>query len=49
MDQKNLILAIVISVVVLLGYQYLFPQPEAPKKAPQTTEQAQTPAPTNAP
>ena len=44
MDQKNLILAIVFSVAILLGYQWIFPAPEQPKKPPQTTEQqAQTP------
>jgi YidC/Oxa1 family membrane protein insertase len=44
MDQKNLILAIVFSVAILLGYQWLFPTPDQPKKPPQTTEQqTQTP------
>ena len=42
MDQKNLILAIVMSVAILLGWQLLFPEP--PKKPPQTTEQQATPA-----
>jgi YidC/Oxa1 family membrane protein insertase len=59
MDQKNLILAIVFSVAILLGYQWIFPQPEQ-KKPPQTTEQpaqnpgasqpsATTPSPSTAP
>ncbi len=55
MDQKNLILAIVVSVAILLGYQLLVEQPkiareQAQKAQQQTTEQtAQKSAPTSAP
>ena len=41
MDQKNLLLAIVLSVVILIGFQYLLPSstktPPQPTASPQTT------------
>ncbi len=37
-DQKNLFLAIVLSLAILLGFQFVFP-PEPPLEVPQSTEQ----------
>jgi len=57
MDQKNLLVAIVLSVAILFSFQFLFerylphpppPQPSAAKNAPQNTPAQPTPAP-NAP
>ncbi|MEP3247676.1 MAG: membrane protein insertase YidC [Sneathiella sp.] len=49
-DQKNMFLAIVLCLAILLGFQYFFPSPEVePGTAQQTTEQAASssaPAPT---
>ncbi len=43
-NQKNLILAIVVSVVILFGYQYfLAPKNQAPQPATQTSQPAGTP------
>src|SRR6478735_12188365 len=46
-DQKNMILAIVLSAVVLLGWQFFFNIPQAEKQAQQAKiaqqQQAQTP------
>ena len=44
-EQKRLILAVVLSIVVLVGYQYLFvkppePQPMSQENQTQTTDQA---------
>jgi YidC/Oxa1 family membrane protein insertase len=37
MEQRNLILAIVISVAILFGFQFLFPAPKPPAPAPATS------------
>ncbi len=37
-DQKNLFLAIVLSLAILLGFQFIFP-PEPPPEVPQSSEQ----------
>lgn len=47
-DQRNLLLAIVLSLAILLGFQYFIPQ-EPPLEAPQTSEQATGQAPGQAP
>jgi YidC/Oxa1 family membrane protein insertase len=47
-DQRNLILAIALSVAIMLGFEFLFPKPPAPPPAPQTVQQA-TPADGSAP
>src|SRR5258708_38428824 len=49
MDQKNLILAIALSVAILLGFQYFFEQPRlqreaAQQQAQQTQQPQQSPA-----
>ncbi len=52
MDQKNFIVAIVLSVVIITGWQYLFPAAKPPQQQTQqqTTTQGNTPAaPSNAP
>jgi YidC/Oxa1 family membrane protein insertase len=56
MEQRNLIIAMVLSVAILLGFQYFFDQPRQQREAAQRTQQtAQTPggpvpaAPTAAP
>jgi YidC/Oxa1 family membrane protein insertase len=42
MDQRNLIIAIALSVAILLGFQLLFPQPQPPRQqAQQTASQGQ--------
>ncbi|HYM72485.1 MAG TPA: membrane protein insertase YidC [Stellaceae bacterium] len=49
MDQKNLLLAIVISVAILIGFQFLFEAkkpPTPPTPSPQTAGTTATPAPT---
>ncbi len=38
-DQRNLVLAIVLSLAILMGFQFFFPT-EPPVQAPQTTEQS---------
>jgi YidC/Oxa1 family membrane protein insertase len=49
-EQKNIILAIVLSVAILLGWQYLTPKPPAPPEQQASTSQnGQLPAPTSAP
>ena len=47
-DQRNLLLAIVLSLAILLGFQYFLPQ-EPPLEAPQTGEQAGGQAPGQVP
>jgi YidC/Oxa1 family membrane protein insertase len=42
-NQKNLILAIVVSCVILFGFQYFFAPKQAPAPATQTTEQTGAP------
>jgi YidC/Oxa1 family membrane protein insertase len=51
MDQKNFIVAIVLSVVIITGWQYLFPPSKPPQQqTQQTTAQGNAPAaPSNAP
>ncbi|MCK6443191.1 MAG: membrane protein insertase YidC [Elstera cyanobacteriorum] len=45
MEQRNLILAIVISIAILVGFQFFFDQPKPPAPAPQTASSpAATPA-----
>lgn len=44
MEQRNLIVAIVLSVAILFGFQFLFPSPKAPVTAPTQTTST-TPAP----
>src|SRR5213082_353885 len=46
MDQKNLLLAIVISVAILIGFQFLFEKmrPPTPTTPPVQTQTAQSPA-----
>jgi YidC/Oxa1 family membrane protein insertase len=41
MEQRNLILAIVLSLAILIGFQFLFPSPKAPPQSDQT-QTAQT-------
>lgn len=41
-DNRNLILAIVLSLVILLGFQYFFPQPDQPRTDAQPAAQGQT-------
>ena len=36
MEQRNLILAIVISIAILVGFQFFFDQPKPPAPVPQT-------------
>ena len=44
MEQRNLILAIVLSLAILFGFQLLFPPPEPPTPTPaQQTEETATP------
>ena len=42
MDQKNFIVAIVLSVLIIVGWQHFF-QPAKPPVPPQTTSQSGTP------
>jgi YidC/Oxa1 family membrane protein insertase len=49
MDQKNLMLAIVLSIGILLGFQYFYEIPRQQEKARQTQEQAQSTQPVPAP
>ena len=42
MEQRNLILAIVISVAIMFGWQFLFEKPKLEKQAAQQTAQQQT-------
>jgi YidC/Oxa1 family membrane protein insertase len=44
-EQKRLLLAIVLSVVVLVGYQFFFVKPPDPNQQPQTTQQQEPSAP----
>ena len=46
MEQRNLILAIVISVVIMFGWQFLFEKPKLEKQAAQQTAQQTTAKPT---
>ncbi len=48
-QQKNLILAIVVSVAILAAFQFLVPKPKPPEPVPQTAEQVQAPAAPGAP
>ncbi len=43
MDNRNLILAIVLSVVIMLGFEFYFSQRRPPPPPPSTTEQAPPP------
>lgn len=43
-EQKNLILAVVLSLVIIVGFEFLWPKPETPP-APQETAQVQPQAP----
>src|SRR5438128_9126570 len=45
MDQKNFIVAIVLSVLIIVGWQYVFP----PAKTPPPQQQQQTTAPSTTP
>ncbi|WP_299394824.1 membrane protein insertase YidC [Pelagibius sp.] len=46
MEQRNLLLAIVLSVAILFGFQMLFPPPPPPVQQPETVgEQGSTPVP----
>src|SRR5712671_4158575 len=45
MDQKNFIVAIVLSVVIIMGWQYLFPTAKTPPPQQQTTQAANPSAP----
>src|SRR5260221_14275581 len=45
MDQKNFIVAIVLSVVIIMGWQYLFPTAKTPPPQQQTTQTANPSAP----
>src|SRR5579883_1967366 len=45
MDQKNFIVAIVLSVVIITGWQYMFPPAKSPPPQTQQTTSAQTNAP----
>ena len=49
MDQKRLMMAIVISISILLGFQLLLPKPVKPPEATRTTPSAQSPRPVNDP
>ena len=42
MDQKNFIVAIVLSVLIIVGWQHFF-QPTKPPVPPQTTSQSGSP------
>lgn len=46
MEQRNLILAIVISIAILVGFQFFFDQPRPPAPAPQTVAATPGTAPT---
>jgi YidC/Oxa1 family membrane protein insertase len=51
-DQKNVVIAVVLSVLILLGYQYLFEKPKQPQPQQQAQQQApqqQAPQGTQAP
>ena len=41
-DQKNLVLAIVLSVVILMGYQFFYAKPQHDKQVAQQQTQQQT-------
>src|SRR5258708_803243 len=43
MDQKNFIVAIVLSVVIIMGWQYLFPTAKTPPQQQQQTTQTASP------
>src|SRR5690349_15090909 len=45
MEQRNLLLAIVVSVGILIGFQYLFEQLRPPAPPPVPTQTAPAPAP----
>src|SRR5260370_40390117 len=45
MDQKNFIVAIVLSVVIIMGWQTLFPPAKTPPPQQQTTQTANPSAP----
>ncbi|NVJ90923.1 MAG: membrane protein insertase YidC [Methylocystaceae bacterium] len=47
-DQKNMMLAIVLSVAILFGFQFLFPPAKQPAQDQQTTETQPAPATPNA-
>ena len=42
--EKRVLIAIVLSVLVLIGYQYLAPTPPSPPKTQQTVQPVQNPA-----
>jgi YidC/Oxa1 family membrane protein insertase len=42
MEQRNLILAIVLSMAILFGFQFLFPPATPPEQTPEQQQQAQT-------
>jgi YidC/Oxa1 family membrane protein insertase len=42
MEQRNLILAIVLSMAILFGFQFLFPPASPPEQAPEQQQTAQT-------
>src|SRR5437764_1072966 len=44
MEQRNLFLAIALSLAILIGFQILFPGPETPSPESQTATQTATPA-----
>src|SRR5437667_10580777 len=44
MEQRNLFLAIALSLAILIGFQFLYPGPETPSPESQTTAQNQPPA-----
>jgi YidC/Oxa1 family membrane protein insertase len=43
-DQKNLILAIVLSILIVVGFQFLFPAPQAPRETNQAAYESQDPS-----
>ena len=49
MEQRNLLLAILVSIAILIGFQYLFPPPTPPGAPTGTVEQGAPPAPATAP
>jgi len=42
MDTRNLLLAVVASMIIVFGWQFIFPTPQAPRPQ-QTTQQGATP------
>ena len=49
MDQRNLILALVLSMAILIGFQFLYADPEPPPQDAALTEEGLTPAPDGVP